>query len=78
MGAGLITARLDRLAALGDRRRVEVEAVPLLRPGIYLEPFAMRTLGIVRDDKALVGLAIARFEAMGLGWHADETRKVSA
>jgi class 3 adenylate cyclase len=74
MGAGLIAARLDGLAALGDRRRVEAEAAPLLRPGIYLEPFALRALGIVRGDEALIEQAIARFEAIGLDWHADQTR----
>ncbi len=74
MGASLIAARLDGLGALGDRRRVEAEAAQLLRPGIYLEPFALRALGIVRGDETLIEKAIARFEAMGLHWHADQTR----
>ena len=74
IGAGLIAARLDGLAALGDRRRLELEAVPLLRTGTYLEPFALRALGIVRGDEALIEQAIARFGAMALDWHADQTR----
>lgn len=74
MGAGAAAARLDGLAALGDRSRVEAEAGPLLRPGIYLEPFALRALGTVRGDEALLAAAAAAFDALGLGWHADQTR----
>ncbi len=76
MGVGATAARLDGLAALRDRQRVEAEAGPLLRPGVYLEPFALRALGIVRGDEVLIEGAIARFEAMGLDWHADQTRMV--
>ena len=64
--------------ALRDREGVEAEAPPLLRPGSYLEPFAMRALGIVREDDDLVEQATARFEAMGLDWHAAETRRLVA
>jgi class 3 adenylate cyclase len=67
-------ARLEALTALGRRDRVEAEATPLLRPNTYLEPFALRALGIVRDDQPLVEEAVTRFEALGLDWHADETR----
>jgi hypothetical protein len=73
MGAGLIAARLDELAAIGDRERLEAEAKPLLQPGTYLEPFALRALGVVRGDGVLIEHAIARFEAMGLDWHAEQT-----
>ncbi len=76
MGAGSIAARLDGLAAIGDRPRVEAEAAPLLRPGIYLEPFALRALGVVRADDGLIEQAVERFEELGLGWHAAETRKL--
>jgi hypothetical protein len=76
MGPGCTAGRLDGLAALRDRQRVEAEAAPLLRPGIYVEPFALRALGIVRGDDALIERAIVRFDAMGLDWHADETRLV--
>ena len=46
-------ARLDGLAAVGDRAGVEAEAPPLLRAGGYGEPFALRALGLVRGDRAL-------------------------
>ena len=72
------SARLDALAALRDRARVEEEAPPLIRPNTYLEPFALRALGIVREDEKLVEQALARFESMGLGWHAGETRVLLA
>jgi len=68
------SARLDALAALHDRERLEEEAPPLVQPNTYLEPFALRALGLVREDDELVGQALARFEAMGLDWHAAETR----
>jgi hypothetical protein len=64
--------RLDSLAALG--RREEVEAWPRARRGTYLEPFALRALGVVRGDEGLLGQALAAFEALGLDWHAAETR----
>jgi class 3 adenylate cyclase len=64
-------ARLDGLAALRDRERVEVEAPPLAQSGTYLEPFALRALGIVREDEELLRRAQERFEAMGLAWHAS-------
>jgi hypothetical protein len=67
-------ARLDALAALGRRERVEEEAEPLLQPNTYLEPFALRALGLVREDDELIVQAIHRFDSMGLDWHADETR----
>jgi hypothetical protein len=46
-----------------------------LETGTYLEPFALRALGVVRDDEPLVERAAARFEAMGLTWHAAQTRE---
>jgi hypothetical protein len=67
-------ARLDALVALGERDRVEEEAIPLLRPNTYLEPFALRALGLVREDENLIVQALDRFERMGLDWHAGETR----
>jgi DNA-binding SARP family transcriptional activator len=65
---------LDGLAALGDTARVEEEAATFLQPETYLEPFALRALGDVRDDGALVEQAAERFDALGLPWHAAETR----
>jgi class 3 adenylate cyclase len=67
-------ARLDALAALGRREHVEEEAEPLLQPNTYLEPFALRALGLLREDDELIVQALARFASMGLDWHADETR----
>jgi class 3 adenylate cyclase len=67
-------ARLDALAALGKRDRVEKEARPLLRPNTYLEPYALRALGLTRQNEDLIAQAIERFEKMGLDWHAAETR----
>jgi hypothetical protein len=70
---GRISIRLDALVALGDRARVEENASPFLLPGTYLEPFALRALGIVRQDPALIDQALERFAALGLAWHAAQT-----
>jgi class 3 adenylate cyclase len=67
-------AFLDALAALGDRERIEAEAPKWLQEGTFGEPFALRALGIARDDRALLRQALERFEAMELLWHADQTR----
>jgi hypothetical protein len=72
-GLMLIPARLDGLAALHDRARVEAEAPRFLHPSTYLEPFALRALGIVREDDALIEQAQERFEEMKLDWHAAQT-----
>ncbi|HEX6700498.1 MAG TPA: adenylate/guanylate cyclase domain-containing protein [Gaiellaceae bacterium] len=69
-----LTARLDALAALGRREEVEAEASRHRRPGTYLEPFAVRALGIVREDDSLLERAAADFAAMGLDRHASQTR----
>ena len=74
IAAYLLSVRLDALAALRDRDRVEAETPPLLRPGTYLEPFALRARGVVREERALIEQAAARFDAMGLDWHAEGTR----
>jgi hypothetical protein len=47
-----------------------------LKPKSYLEPFALRALGFARHDDGLISQAIQRFEAMGLDWHAAETKKL--
>jgi hypothetical protein len=72
---GLI-ARLNALIALGRRAEIEKEAPAILRPNSYVEPFALRALGFAGRDDALIGQAIKRFEAMGLDWHATQTRKL--
>jgi hypothetical protein len=71
-----MAAHFDGLAAIGARERVESEADRTLRRGTYLEPFALRALGIVRGDRSLIDLAAGRFEAFGLGWHAARTREL--
>jgi class 3 adenylate cyclase len=69
-----MASHLDALAALRERDRLEVEANNVLRPNTYLEPFALRALGIVREDRGLVERAAATFDALGLAWHAATTR----
>ena len=71
------SARMDALVALRNGRRIEEEALPLLSAGPYLEPFALRALGIVREDAELVEEAQERFRAMGLDWHAAQTELLS-
>ena len=71
-----MAAHLDGLAALGARERVEEEATPALKPGTYLEPFAVRALGIVRNDATLIDQAGVQFESFGLPWHAAQTRRL--
>ncbi len=71
-----LATRLDALAAVGDRARIEEEAARYLVPGTYLEPFALRALGLVREDQRLVDQAVTRFEALGLEWHVGETRRL--
>ena len=69
-------ARLDALAALGERDRLEAEAAPFLETRSYTHPFALRALGIARDEPSLVDRAASEFEAIGLGWRAEETRRL--
>lgn len=69
-----MATHLDGLAALGERERVETQAGRLLQPDTYLEPFALRALGVVREDAGLIERAAGRFEALGLDWHAARTR----
>jgi hypothetical protein len=44
--------------------------------GTYLEPFALRALGVARGDEELVIQARDRFVTMDLEWHAAETRRL--
>ena len=73
-----VAARLDALAALGRKETLEHDAPPLLRPGTYLEPFALRALGVVRRDPTLVEQAERCFDATALAWHAAQTRLMLA
>jgi hypothetical protein len=72
---GLI-ARMNALVALERRAEIEGEAPAMLKPKTYLEPFALRALGYARGDDGLIRQAVERFEAMGLDWHATETRRL--
>jgi class 3 adenylate cyclase len=71
-------AMLDALVALGDREAIEAGAPEWLRPGTYVEPFALRALGFARADESMLTDAAACFEGMDLGWFAGETRKLLA
>ena len=69
-----VSTRLDGLLALGRREDVEREAEPLISDRSVLRPFALRALGVAREDEELLKDAIERFEAFGLDWHAEQTR----
>ena len=66
-------ARLDALTALRDTQAIDAEAPPYAVPGTYLEPFALRALGVVHDEVALLDHAQASFTALGLDWFASQT-----
>jgi hypothetical protein len=69
-----VATHLDALAALGEGERVESEALFLTAGNVYLEPFALRALGVVRADEALLEQAAAGFSRLGLEWQAARTR----
>lgn len=75
LGPAPFAALLDAFAALGLRERAE-EAAGDVAGSAYLEPFALRSLGVVRGDHGLLEEAAASFDALGLGWHAGETRRL--
>ena len=66
-------ARLDALAVVGASAEVEAAAAQIGTAGSYLEPFALRALGIVQEDETLLIQANERFRALGLDWHGDQT-----
>jgi class 3 adenylate cyclase len=72
-GPSTAAAQLDALAAARAKERVEELAARLLQEGTYVEPFALRALGIVRGDDDLLGRAHERFAALDLTWHAAQT-----
>ena len=71
-------ALLDALVGLGDRAQIESVAPNALRPGTYLEPYALRALGFARADRSLLSEAATRFDEMELDRLAGETRKLLA
>jgi hypothetical protein len=74
--SAMVSTRLDGLLALGRLEDVEREAAPLASSASVLRPFALRALGVARQDDALVRTALEGFESLGLGFHAEETRLV--
>jgi hypothetical protein len=68
-------ALFDALASLGDQKRVEEDAPEWITRGGYPRPFALRALGLVREDNNLVEQAAQAFDALGLAWHAQQTRE---
>jgi class 3 adenylate cyclase len=69
-----VAARFDALAALDRRNELEKETPRYLRRANYLRPFALRALGRVRRDPALLREALAEFEGFRLAHFAAETR----
>ena len=69
-----LTTLMDALGSLGRRELVEEQVAPFLGRSAYLDPFVLRSLGLARDDERAVADALGRFEALGLGWHAEQTR----
>jgi hypothetical protein len=66
-------ARLDCLAILGAPAEVEEAGRQLGRPGSYLEPFALRALGIARGDEEMLSRARESFRALELDWYEGQT-----
>jgi hypothetical protein len=65
--------RLDALAVIGREDEVEEAARALAPAGSYVEPFALRALGVVREDEELLRKADALFAVLGLRWHSEQT-----
>jgi hypothetical protein len=65
----------DALVALGERERIEADAPMWIGQNSYASPFALRALGLVREDDKLVEQAAQAFDAIGLAWHAKQTRE---
>lgn len=73
-----VATYLDAVAALGDREAVEEVAGALLKQeDSVLQPFALRALGIVRGDRALLDEAAERFKTFGLEHQVAATRSAS-
>jgi len=71
-----VATPLDALVALGRAQDAMEDATRHAVPGTYLEPFALRTLGVARGDAALLARAQQRFEEMGFDSHAAQTRSL--
>jgi hypothetical protein len=73
-----ITARIEALAALRRVDELEEAVATFSRPKTVLEPFALRALGIAKQDRRLLLQAVELFESFGLDWHAERTRALEA
>jgi hypothetical protein len=71
-----VATRLDAFVVLGRADEAVEDAEHHAVAGTYLEPFALRTLGIARGDRALVEQAQERFKALGLDWYAAQTHEL--
>jgi class 3 adenylate cyclase len=71
-----VATRLDAYVVLGRAAEAVDDAERHAVPGTYLEPFALRTLGMARGDPALVAQAQQRFHALGLEWYAAQTPEI--
>jgi class 3 adenylate cyclase len=74
---GSIAVRLDALVAVGRAEEAVADAERFAIPGTYLEPFALRALGVAQRDAALVARAQERFAAIGLDWYAAQTGELA-
>jgi len=77
-GPAVFATWLDALVALREHELIESEVPSLLSPGTMVEPFALRALGAARSDDELLARAQARFEELGLDWHAAQTERLLA
>ena len=77
-GPGIFAARLDAFIALGRHDRIEAEAPELAQAGTTVEPFALRALGVARNDDELLARADALLAALGLEWHRAQTERLRA
>ena len=66
-------AFLDALIALGAHDRTESDAPYWASSETYVQPFALRALGVAHADDRLLEEATTRFRAIGLDWRAEET-----
>lgn len=74
----LRSVMFDGPAILDDRERIEADAPEWMNTDTFTAPFATRALATARRDPTLLGEAAAKFEAMGLGRRAEETRSRAA
>jgi len=70
--------RLDALAVVGSHDDVAEAAETFAPAASYVEPFALRALGIVSEDEALLARADDRFRALGLSWYRAQTDRLRA